>query len=427
MKLLADLLVVHAGQLLTLQGPNETPRTGASLSDVGLIADGAVAVADGVVVAVGPVSQVLDEVELSSDGVRLDVGGRAVLPGFVDAHTHLIHAGTRVDEFEQRLGGATYQAIAARGGGILSTMRATRAASEDELIALGRARLDRMLRFGTTTIEAKSGYGLRTEDELKCLRAMHRLGAAHEVDVVTTFLGAHVVPPEFAGDPDGYVTCIMEEMLPAVVEEDLAEFCDVFCDVGAFTQEQARSVLEAGAEMGLSPKIHADELSDLGGALLAAEVGAVSADHLEYASDEGLQAMADAGTIAVLLPCTALFLGLPYARARRMVDLGVPVALATDFNPGTSPTYAMPMVVALGCLGMRLLPSEAIAAATINAAHAVGMAEEVGSLEPGKAADLVVLDTTDYREVATAFGTNPVGAVVKRGRVVWQAVPLEGA
>jgi imidazolonepropionase len=306
-------------------------------------------------------------------------------------------------------------------------MRATRAASEDELIALGRARLDRMLRLGTTTIEAKSGYGLRTEDELKCLRAMHRLGAAHEVDVVTTFLGAHVVPPEFAGDPDGYVTCIMEEMLPAVVEEDLAEFCDVFCDVGAFTQEQARSVLEAGAEMGLSPKIHADELSDLGGALLAAEVGAVSADHLEYASDEGLQAMADAGTIAVLLPCTALFLGLPYARARRMVDLGVPVALATDFNPGTSPTYAMPMVVALGCLGMRLLPSEAIAAATINAAHAVGMAEEVGSLEPGKAADLVVLDTTDYREVATAFGTNPVGAVVKRGRVVWQAVPLEGA
>lgn len=426
MKLSADLLVVHAGQLLTMQGPNETPRTGPSLRDVGLITDGAVAAADGVIVAVGPVSTVLDEVELSPDGLRLDAGGRVVLPGFVDAHTHLIYAGTRVDEFEQRLGGSTYLEIAARGGGILSTMRATRAASEDELVALGRARLDRLLRLGTTTVEAKSGYGLRTEDEVKCLRAMHRLGAAHEADIVTTFLGAHVVPPEFAGDPDRYVTCVIEEMLPAVVEEDLAEFCDVFCDAGAFTPEQARAVLEAGAELGLSPKIHADELSDAGGALLAAEVGAVSADHLEYASDEGLQAMADAGTIAVLLPCTALFLGLPYARARRMVELGVPVALATDFNPGTSPTYAMPMAIALGCLGMRLLPSEAITAATINAAHAVGMAEEIGSLEPGKAADLVILETRDFREIVTAFGTNPIGAVVKRGRVAWKAESLGG-
>ncbi|HLA23760.1 MAG TPA: imidazolonepropionase [bacterium] len=427
MKVPADLLVVHAGQLLTLQGPNESPRTGPSLREVGLIADGAVAAADGVVIAVGSSAQVLDEVMLAPDGVHLDVRGRVVLPGFVDAHTHLIHAGSRVDEFEQRLGGATYQQIAARGGGILSTMRATREASEDELVTLGRARLDRMLRVGTTTIEGKSGYGLRTEDELKCLRAMHRLGAAHEVDIVTTFLGAHVVPPEFAGNADGYVGRIVEEMIPAVVDEDLAEFCDVFCDVGAFTREQARTVLEAGADVGLSPKLHADELSDLGGALLAAEVGAVSADHLEYASDEGLQAMAEAGTIAVLLPCTALFLGLPYARARRMVELGVPVALATDFNPGTSPTYAMPMAVALACIGMRLLPSEAITAATINAAHAIGMAEEVGSLEPGKAADLVILDVMDFREVTTAFGTNPVGAVVKRGRVVWRAASMEGA
>ena len=427
MKRSVDLLVVHAGQLLTLQGPSDTPRTGPSLRDVGLVADGAVAAADGVIVAVGPTAQVLDEVMLSPDGVHLDVGGRVVLPGFIDAHTHLIHAGSRIDEFEQRLSGATYQQIAAQGGGILSTMRATRAASEDELLALGRARLDHMLRSGTTTVEAKSGYGLRTEDELKSLRVMHRLGAAHEVDVVTTFLGAHVVPPEFAGDPDRYVGRIVEEMIPAVADEDLAEFCDVFCDEGAFTREQARTVLEAGAEVGLSPKIHADELSDGGGALLAAEVGAVSADHLEYASDEGLQAMAEAGTIAVLLPCTSLFLGLPYARARRMVELGVAVALATDFNPGTSPTYAMLMAVALASISMRLLPSEAIAAATINAAHAIGMAEEVGSLEPGKAADLVVLDATDFREVATAFGTNPVATVVKRGRVVWQTASVKGA
>ncbi len=426
MKAAADLLVVRAGQLLTLQGPNDTPRTGSSLREVGLITDGALAAADGVIIAAGSSEQVLDEVVLAPDGLQLDVRDRVVLPGFVDAHTHLIHAGSRVDEFEQRLGGATYQEIAAKGGGILSTMRATREASEDELVALGHTRLDRMLRLGTTTIEAKSGYGLRTEDELKCLRAMHRLGATHEVDIVTTFLGAHVVAPEFAGDADGYVRLIVEEMIPAVLDEDFAEFCDVFCEGGAFTLEQSRVILEAGADAGLAPKIHADQLSDLGGALLAAEVGAVSADHLEYASDLGLQAMAEAGTVAVLLPGTAFYLGVPYARARRMIDLAVPVALATDFNPGTSPTCSMPMVVALGCIGMRLLPSEAITAATINAAHAIGMAEEVGSLEPGKAADLVVLDVADYRELATGFGTNPIAAVIKRGRVVWQAASQGG-
>lgn len=427
MKAPAELLVVHADQLITLQGPNEAPRTGGTLGEIGLIPGGAVAASDGVVVSVGSTEQVLDETTLAPGGVRMDARGRVVLPGFVDAHTHLIHAGTRLDEFEQRLAGATYQEIAARGGGILSTMRATRAAPEEALIALGRARLDRMLRLGTTTIEAKSGYGLTTEDELKCLRAAHRLGAAHDVDVVPTFLGAHVVPPEFAGDPDGYVARVVEEMLPAVAEEDLAEFCDVFCEAGAFTVEQSRAVLEAGAELGLSPKIHADELSDLGGALLAAEVGATSADHLEYAAEPGLRAMAEAGTVAVLLPTTALFLGLPYARARRMVDLGVAVALATDFNPGTSPTYAMPMAVALACVGMRLRPGEAIAAATINAAHAIGMAEEVGSLEPGKAADLLILDVADFRELAVAFGTNPVAAVVKRGRLVWQTGRMEAA
>jgi imidazolonepropionase len=421
MKVPVDVLVVHADQLITLEGPNEAPRTGDALAQIGLVPGGALAAADGVIVSVGTSEQVQDETALAPGGVRIDARGRVVLPGFVDAHTHLIHAGSRIDEFEQRLAGATYQEIAGRGGGIVSTMRATRAASEEDLIALGRARLDRMLRLGTTTVEAKSGYGLSTADEVKCLRAAHRLGAAHEVDVVPTFLGAHVVPPEFAGEPDRYVARVVEEMLPAVAEEDLAEFCDVFCEAGAFTVDQSRAVLEAGAELGLSPKIHADELSDLGGALLAAEVGAMSADHLEYAADDGLRAMAEAGTIAVLLPTTALFLGLPYARARRMVELGVPVALATDFNPGTSPTYAMPMAIALACLAMRLQPAEAIAAATINAAHAIGMAEEVGSLEAGKAADLVVLDVPDFRELAVAFGTNPVAAVVKRGRLVWQS------
>jgi len=417
-KLPADLLIVNAGQLLTLAGPNEWPRTGAALRDLGLVRDGALAASEGVIVAVGPTARVLDEVALAPDGRRIDAGGRVVLPGWVDPHTHLIFAGTRADEFIMRLQGASYQEIAQRGGGIAATMRATRQASEDELVALGRARLDRMLHLGTTTVEAKSGYGLAVEDELKMLRAIHRLTALHDVDVIPTFLGAHAVPPEHRTDPDTYVRAVIEEMIPAVVDEDLAEFCDVFCEGGAFTPAQAREVLLAGADAGLDPKIHADELSDLGGAALAASVGAISADHLLFAADEGLSAMAATGTIAVLLPGTAFFLGLPYARARRMIELGVAVALATDFNPGTSPTYSMPMVIALGSIGMGLDPAEAIVASTINAAHAVGMAEEVGSLEVGKAADAVILDLTDYRELVMAFGTNPIHAVIKRGKVV---------
>lgn len=415
MKSLVDLLVTNAAQLLTLRGRNESPRTGAALRDLGIIPDGAVAAYDGVIVAAGPTAEVLDEVALAPDSLQLDASGRVVLPGFVDPHTHLIFAGSRADEFIARLQGASYQEIARSGGGILATMRATREASEDELVALGRLRLDRLLAHGTTTVEAKSGYGLSVDGELKCLRAIHRLNALHDVDVIPTFLGAHAVPPEF--DVDAYVRVVVEEMLPAVVEEDLAEFCDVFCETGAFTPDQSRAVLLAGDEAGLDPKLHADELSDQGGARLAAEVGAISADHLLYASDEGLAAMAGSGTMAVLLPGTAMFLGLPYARARRMIDLGVAIALGSDFNPGTSPTYSMPMVVALGCLGMRLDPAEAIAAATINAAHALRVAEEVGSLEPGKAADLIVLDLPDYRELPMAFGTNPVWRVIKRGRI----------
>ncbi len=421
MKTEVDLLIVHAGQLLTLAGPNDRPRTGTALGDLAIISDGAVAAADGVIVAVGPTVQVRDEVTPGPGGEVIDAGGRAVVPGFVDPHTHLIFAGSRAEEFEMRLGGATYQQISHAGGGILSTMRATRAAGEDELLDLGRQRLDRLLAHGTTTVEAKSGYGLTVDDELKCLRAAHRLSAAHDVDLIPTFLGAHAVPPEHGHDPDAYVRLVVEEMLPAVADEDLAEFCDVFCEAGAFTPEQSRAVLEAGLGAGLDPKIHADELSDLGGAALAADLEAVSADHLLCASDNGLQAMADAGTMAVLLPGTALFLGLPYARARRMVDLGVPVALGTDFNPGTSPTWSMPMIIALACLGMRLTPAEAITAATINAAHAVAMAEEVGSLEPGKAADAVILDLTDYRHLPMHFGVNPVHTVVKRGQLVYQA------
>ncbi len=417
-KAAVDLLIVHAAQLLTLAGANERPRTGGALAELGLVPDGAVAAADGVIVAAGPTAQVMDEAAPGPHGQVIDGSGRVVLPGLVDPHTHLIFAGSRADEFEMRLAGATYQEISRAGGGIASTMAATRAATEEQLLDAGRLRLDRMLAHGTTTAEVKSGYGLTVEDELKCLRVAHRLSASHDVDVIPTFLGAHAVPPERRNDPDGYVRLVIEEMLPAVVEEDLAEFCDVFCEAGAFTLEQARAVLEAGVEAGLDPKIHADELSDLGGAALAADVEAVSADHLLCASDEGLAAMANAGSIAVLLPGTALFLGLPYARARRMIDLGVPIAVGTDFNPGTSPTYSMPMIISLACLGMRLTPAEAIVAATINAAHAIAAAEEVGSLEVGKAADIVILDDPDYRHLAMHFGVNPVVGVVKRGQVV---------
>ncbi len=414
----ADLLIEHAAEVVTLAGGNDRPRVGPALGDLGLVTDGAVAVAEGQILAAGSTVRVRDEVRLAPGALVIDASGSVVLPGFVDPHTHLVFAGSRADEFEMRLRGATYLDIAAAAGGIIRTVAATRAADEDTLVRLGRVRLDRMLRCGTTTAEAKSGYGLSVEDELKQLRVIHRLTAQHEVDLVATILAAHAVPPEYAPDPDGYVALVIHEILPAVADEDLAEYCDVFCDVGAFTRAQGRAVLEAGAELGLIPKIHADEFSDLGGAGLAAEVGAISADHLLRASQDGLAAMSRAGTVAVLLPGTAHFLGLPYADARRIIEMGVPVALASDYNPGSSPTWSMPAVISLACLGMKMLPAQAITAATINAAWAIGMAEEIGSLEPGKAADLVILDVGDYREIAMPMGAPLVRQVIKRGRVV---------
>ncbi len=416
--LTADLLVENASELLTLVGSPTGPRRGAALSDLGAIRDGAVAARDGQVVAVGTTDEVRARVEMEPGSVVVDASGRVVLPGFVDPHTHLVFAGSRVDEFEMRLRGASYHEIAAAGGGILSTVEATRACGEEELVRLGLARLDRMLRSGTTTAEAKSGYGLSVEEELKLLRAAHRLSAAHEVDLVPTLLAAHAVPREFAGRADSFVDLIVEELLPAVAQEELAEFCDAYCDAGAFTIEQGRRVLEAGSELGLTPKLHADEFSHTGGAELAAELGAISADHLLRASEQGLRALASSGTVAVLMPTTAYFLGLPYANARLMIELGVPVALATDFNPGSSPTWSMPAAISLACVGMRMLPSEAIAAATINAAWAIGVEEEVGSLECGKAADLLVLELQDHRELAAALGTGLIHKVVKRGRLV---------
>jgi imidazolonepropionase len=348
----------------------------------------------------------------------IDAGGRLVMPGMVDPHTHLVFAGSREYELEMRLNGATYLEILRAGGGILATTRKTRAATEEELAWETKKRLNRFLLHGVTTVEAKSGYGLTVEDELKMLRVAKRLNEEHPVDIVSTFMGAHAVPPEYKENPDAYVDLVIEEMIPRVARENLAEFCDVFCEEGVFTVEQSERILEAGKRHGLRPKLHADEIEPMGGAELAARVGAVSADHLLKVSDEGIRRMAEAGVVAVLLPGTAFFLMAEYARARHMIDQGVPVALATDRNPGSSPTESLPLIMNLACLQMKMTPAEVISAATINAAHAVSRARQVGSLEPGKQADILILDAPNYPYLQYHFGVNLVDTVIKKGKVV---------
>jgi len=413
----ADLLVRGAASLLTCAGP--IPRAGAGQREVGAIARGAAAARDGRLVFVGPEVE-LDRAVHPLPGARtLDAAGGTVLPGFCDPHTHLPFAGTRADELARRVAGATYAEIAAAGGGILSTVRAVRAASEDDLVALALPRLARMLAHGTTSIEAKSGYGLTEEDELKQLRALRRLGPLQPVEIAPTLLAAHAVPPEFRSDREGYLRLITERIIPRAGAEGLARFCDVFVEGVAFGPDEARRILAAASEHGLASRLHADQLTLSGGAALAAELRAVSADHLEWADPAGLDAMARAGTVAVLLPGAAFFLmERRYAGARDMIDRGVPVALATDFNPGTCPTESMPMILALAVLKMRMTAEEAIVAATANAAAALGRGAEVGSLEVGKQADLIVLDLPDHAHIAYHFGVNPVRAVVKKGKVV---------
>jgi imidazolonepropionase len=413
----ADLLIIHAGELATL-ARGGVPRTGQALADPGTIRDGAVAVAASRITAVGPTDTIYRQAAVTPATRIVDASGRLVTPGLVDAHTHLLFAGHRAKEFELRVAGAGYADILAAGGGILTTVRATREASENDLVELGKARLDRMLAHGTTTAEAKSGYGLSCADELKILRAVARLNRAHTVDLVSTFLGAHAVPVEHRADPEAYVRKVCDVMLPAVARESLAAFCDVFCEHGAFSVEQTRRILTTAARWGLGLKIHADQLSASGGARLAAELGAASADHLEHTPDDDLRAMAARGVVAGLLPGATFFLlQHRYAPARTMIALGVPVALATDFNPGSSPTLSMQMAIALACVEMRLGPAEALSAATINAASAIGRGSEVGSLESGKQADLVVWGLSSVAELPLHFGTNMVDVVIKSGRI----------
>ncbi|HLN60344.1 MAG TPA: imidazolonepropionase [Symbiobacteriaceae bacterium] len=418
----ADLLIINAGELVTMAGG---PRTGARLKDAQVVRNGALAAYQGAIVDVGPTEEVLARVQTGPSTRIIDARGRAVIPGFVDPHTHLCFAGDRADEFAMRLQGATYVEIAAMGGGIMSTVKATRQATEPALTDLGLKRLDALALTGTTTVEVKSGYGLTTADELKQLRAIRQMAQRHPLDIVPTFMGAHELAPEYKQDRAGYIRLICEEMLPLVVAEGheagrpLAAFCDVFTEKGVFTVEESRRILQRGKQLGLRPKVHADELSDLGGALLAAEVGAVSADHLLFASEANLAAMAKAGVVAVCLPGTAFCLmNVPYANARRMIDLGCLVALASDYNPGSCPAYSMPFIITLACMHMQLDPTEALAAATINAAAAIGLEHRVGSLEVGKQADVVIMDAPSHRHIPYRMGQGLVTTVVKKGRLL---------
>lgn len=411
------LVVRHAAQLVAVAHSPAAVR-GRALASPLVVPDGSL-IADGEHIRwVGPTR---DLPSVPRDAEVIDASGKTVLPGLVDCHTHLVFAGSREAEFEDRLRGATYQEMAERGGGINATVQQVRSASQDDLKALARARLERMLRFGVTTVEVKSGYGLSPADELKCLQVIAELNGEGRYELVPTFLGAHAVPPEYRSDRAGYVRLLIEDMLPEVARQKLADFCDVFCEQGVFSIEESDRILRQARRLGLGLKVHADELSPLGGAELAARLGAASADHLLCVTDRGVDALAGSDTVATLLPGTAFFLGLPYAPARRLVEAGAAVALASDCNPGTCPTENLPLVGAIACTQMRMLPGEAVTALTLNAAAAVGRADRLGSLGPGKQADLVVFDVPNYRHLFYHFGVSHVWRVVKRGRVVHAA------
>lgn len=417
MKREADLIVKNCGQLLTLRAASKGPRRGKELRDLGLVASGAIAVREGRIVSAGPAESVMAEVRRAADCREIDAGGAVVIPGFVDCHTHAVFADYRLDEYEKRIQGVPYAEIAKAGGGIAKSVSDLRKTSQDRLLELGREHVAGCIGFGSTTIEIKSGYGLDLDNELKHLRVIRSLAESSPALIVATFLGAHSVPPDYADRREEYIQLLIREMIPRVAVERLAEFIDVFSEVGVFEPAEAERILRAGQEAGLKARVHADELYDTSSAEMAVRVGAVSADHLKKISPSGIQHMAESSVIGVLLPGSSF--GLPslnFAPAREMIDRGVAVAIATDFNPGSSPSESMPMMIAIACSHMRLLPAEAIAAATYNAAFAVSRENEVGSLEPGKRADFLILGCADYREIPYRFGTNPVERVFIGGR-----------
>jgi imidazolonepropionase len=411
--MLADFILHDALEILTCRGP--APRRGAAQADAGAILGASIAARDGAIVFVGPAPDCARLVELVPGGVTVDASGCTVVPGFVDAHTHAVFAGDRRGELRRRLAGATYAEIAAEGGGILSTVDATRGATVEALVAASRPRLDEMLACGTTTCEVKSGYGLTVDAELLMLRAIRALDASHPVDLVPTFMGAHEIPREYRADRDAYVRLVADVMIPAVARERLAEWCDVFCEAGVFTVDESRTILEAGRAHGLAPRIHADELASSGGAALAAALGARSADHLVHVTRDDARAMAAAGTVATLMPTAAFYLKLGrFAPARMLVEEGVPVALGTDVNPGGGFSPSMPFAIALACFGMGLTLEEALVAATINAAWSLDRADRAGSLEPGKPLDAVVIQGGAVELIRV--GVPAIRRVYKRGQ-----------
>jgi len=413
-----DLIIIHANELVTMDSAYGVPRVGKDMKNLVIIHDGAVAILRNSIIFIGTTQELITNFPPNEETIIIDATNKLVTPGFIDPHTHIIFDGYRENELEMKLAGMTYLEILKSGGGILKTVKATRKAPLTQLIKNGKTILNRMMDYGTTTIETKSGYGLDTESEIKSLLAVKELNLEHPIDIVSTFLGAHAVPPKYEGKTDEYVELIVSEMIPKIVKEELAEFCDVFCEKGIFSTEQTKKILLAAIKYGMKPQIHIDEIVDSNGAFLAAELNAVQVGHMLKSNDKGLKALKEAKTIATLLPGTPFCLMLKeYAPARKMIEMGIPIALATDFNPNCW-TESMQMIIALACYHMKMSPAEALSAATINAACAIGRQEEIGSLEVGKKADIIVFDVPNHNFLPYQFGVNLVSKVIKSGKVV---------
>lgn len=411
-----DLILYNASQIVTVAGRGAERKCGRDMRDIGVIQDGAVAIKDGRIAFVGA----SDDIDISDAERSINAYGKVVLPGFIDSHTHLVFAGAREEEFARRIAGATYAEIAASGGGINTTVKATRAASKVELTEYALHRLDSCLGFGSTTVEIKSGYGLDYESEIKLLEVINELKDLHVVDIVPTFLGAHTIPFDYKERRDDYLALVLDRMLPEVARRGLAEYCDVFVERGAFTVDEARVLFERARALGLPVRVHADQITAGGGSELAADMQAASADHLDHISDEGIERMKAAGTIATLLPGVSLFLGEPMPDARRLIDAGLPVAIATDMNPGSCMSENMQLMMSLAAMQMRMTMEEVITAVTLNAAAALHRADRLGSIEVGKQADLLIFDVPAWQRILYHYGVNHLNTVIKNGMVVME-------
>jgi imidazolonepropionase len=412
----ADLLIINAKELLTIAGLN-SPRTGTEMNELGIINNGAIAVKDDIIVDVGSADDLIKKYRNPSK--IINASDKVVMPGFVDPHTHPVFKQTRENEFEMRIKGKSYVEISQSGGGIRSSIAGVRETSEDELYKLAEKRINKIISNGTTTLEAKSGYGLSTESEIKMLKVIKKLNENLPIDIIPTFLGAHEFPIEYKDDKEKYIDILINEMMPKIKELNLVEYCDIFTEDHVYNIEQSRRILNRAKKLGFKIRMHADEIKPIGGAELAAEVGAVSADHLGAASDDGIEAMRNNGVIAILLPGTIFSLGMKsYARARNMIKAGLAVALATDYNPGSCNCDSMQFVITLACLQMNMTPAEAITASTINAAYSLGLGDKIGSLEVGKKADIIIIDMPSYQYLPYHFGSNNVETVIKNGKII---------